>query len=367
MRPSGDDVAIVTAVTIVTVAARACHTSAMTTRAQNRRRASATPPAARDIEIELGTPARVQSQPARHQSLWLLLRLWQASQSGEGWVRESQVRERFPNARHLRMIVSRAYGDFAQWGLRVGWGIDRERDPDLLPLAGRSRGPYWLADGEAARLRLRLHGEPADAQAVAAWLGATASPATALSTEATSRASPAYWHAWAGARRDMLDGRLILDREHGALAGYRRAQHLTDDPWLQALALLQQAAAGRPAHLSLVASVAGYRGLPNALAYGPTKAALINLAEVLYLDLHARGVGMSLVNPGFVDTPLTAQNTFHMPALITPEAAAQAIVAGWAKGTFEIHFPKRFTRLLKAMRLLPDGWYFGAVRRAVGV
>lgn len=132
-------------------------------------------------------------------------------------------------------------------------------------------------------------------------------------------------------------------------------------------ALLQQAAAGRPAHLSLVASVAGYRGLPNALAYGPTKAALINLAEVLYLDLHARGVGMSLVNPGFVDTPLTAQNTFHMPALITPEAAAQAIVAGWAKGTFEIHFPKRFTRLLKAMRLLPDGWYFGAVRRAVGV
>ncbi len=130
--------------------------------------------------------------------------------------------------------------------------------------------------------------------------------------------------------------------------------------------LLRQSAAGQPAHLSLVASVAGYRGLPNALAYGPTKAALINLAEVLYLDLHDRGVGVSLVNPGFVDTPLTAQNTFHMPALITPEAAALAIVAGWGKGEFEIHFPKRFTRLLKAMRHLPDGWYFGAVRRAVG-
>jgi NAD(P)-dependent dehydrogenase (short-subunit alcohol dehydrogenase family) len=129
--------------------------------------------------------------------------------------------------------------------------------------------------------------------------------------------------------------------------------------------LLRQSAAGQPAHLSLVSSVAGYRGLPNALAYGPTKAALINLAEVLYLDLHARGVGVSLVNPGFVDTPLTAQNTFHMPALITPEAAAQAIVAGWRSGAFEIHFPKRFTRLLKAMRPLPDSWYFSAVRRAV--
>ncbi|OYV02198.1 MAG: short-chain dehydrogenase, partial [Burkholderiales bacterium PBB5] len=130
--------------------------------------------------------------------------------------------------------------------------------------------------------------------------------------------------------------------------------------------LLRQSAAGQPAHLSLVSSVAGYRGLPNALAYGPTKAALINLAEVLYLDLHERGVGVSLVNPGFVDTPLTAQNTFHMPALITPEAAALAIVAGWGQGAFEIHFPKRFTRLLKAMRPLPDSWYFSAVRRAVG-
>jgi len=129
--------------------------------------------------------------------------------------------------------------------------------------------------------------------------------------------------------------------------------------------LLRQAAAGTPAHLSLVASVAGYRGLPNALAYGPTKAALINLAEVLYLDLHSRGAGVSLINPGFVETPLTAQNSFHMPALITPEAAAEAIVAGWEKGEFEIHFPKRFTRLLKAMRQLPDSLYFSAVRRAV--
>lgn len=219
----------------------------MTTTATPRKRASAKSPAAREIEIELGTPARVRGEPARHQSLWLLLRLWLAAQTGEGWVREAQVRERFPNARNLRMIVSRAYTDFARWGLRVGWGTDRTRAPDLLPLAGRNRGPYWLADGEAARLRLRLHGEPADAQAVSAWLGATAAAQAASAPETASRASPAYWHAWAGARRDMLDGRLILDREHGALAGYRRAQQLTDDPWLQALALLQQAMVWRRA------------------------------------------------------------------------------------------------------------------------
>lgn len=118
-------------------------------------------------------------------------------------------------------------------------------------------------------------------------------------------------------------------------------------------------------HLSLVSSVAGYRGLPKALAYGPTKAALQNLADVLYLDLHSKGVGVSVINPGFVQTPLTAQNDFQMPALITPEQAATAILKGWAKGQFEIHFPKRFTNWLKFMRCLPFALYFWVVRRVV--
>ena len=116
-------------------------------------------------------------------------------------------------------------------------------------------------------------------------------------------------------------------------------------------------------HIALVGSVAGYRGLPNSLAYGPTKAALINLAETLYLDLHDKGLGVSLINPGFVQTPLTAQNNFDMPALLTPAQAAQAILEGWARGRFEIHFPKRFTLWLKALRLLPNRVYFHLVRR----
>jgi NAD(P)-dependent dehydrogenase (short-subunit alcohol dehydrogenase family) len=131
--------------------------------------------------------------------------------------------------------------------------------------------------------------------------------------------------------------------------------------------LLAQARAGRSAHLSLISSVAGFRGLPKALAYGPTKAALINLAETLYLDLAPKGVGVSVINPGFVETPLTAGNDFRMPALITPEEAARAIVAGWQAGDFEIHFPKRFTLWLKGLRLLAYGPYFAAVRRSTGL
>ena len=120
-------------------------------------------------------------------------------------------------------------------------------------------------------------------------------------------------------------------------------------------------------HLSLISSVAGFRGLPQSLAYGPTKAALINLAEALYLDLHPSGLGVSVINPGFVETPLTAQNQFTMPALITPAQAAEAIVKGWERGDFDIHFPKRFTRVMKLLRLLPYRLYFPLVRRATGL
>jgi NAD(P)-dependent dehydrogenase (short-subunit alcohol dehydrogenase family) len=131
--------------------------------------------------------------------------------------------------------------------------------------------------------------------------------------------------------------------------------------------LLKQARSGRGGHISLVSSVAGFRGLPQSLAYGPTKAALINLAETLYLDLQPEGLGISVINPGFVETPLTSQNAFKMPALITPEEAAREIVKGWEAGDFEIHFPKRFTLWLKGLRHLGYRPYFAAVRRSTGM
>ena len=120
-------------------------------------------------------------------------------------------------------------------------------------------------------------------------------------------------------------------------------------------------------HISLVSSVAGWRGLPNGLAYGPTKAAVTHVAETLYMDLQDKGIGVSVVNPGFVATPLTAQNQFTMPALISPEQAAQDMLKGWAQGQFDIHFPKRFTLWLKLLRLLPYRLYFPLVRKFTGL
>lgn len=119
--------------------------------------------------------------------------------------------------------------------------------------------------------------------------------------------------------------------------------------------------------LAIVSSVAGYGGLPKSLAYGPSKAALINLAESLYLDLAPRGIGVHLICPGFVETPLTAGNDFRMPALITADEAAREIVAGLEAGQFEIHFPKRFTRVVKFLRLLPYRLYFALIHRGTGL
>lgn len=118
-------------------------------------------------------------------------------------------------------------------------------------------------------------------------------------------------------------------------------------------------------NISLVSSVAGYSGLPKALAYGPAKSALINLAQILYTDLSPRGIGVYLVYPGFAATRLTQKNDFNMPALITPAEAAEAIVAGIDRGRFEIHFPKRFTLWMKWLGHMPDPLRFYLLRKAV--
>jgi NAD(P)-dependent dehydrogenase (short-subunit alcohol dehydrogenase family) len=119
----------------------------------------------------------------------------------------------------------------------------------------------------------------------------------------------------------------------------------------------------RAGHIAVVSSVAGYRGLPQAAAYGPTKAALINLCEALKPDLDRYCVRISVINPGFVRTPLTDLNPFPMPFLMEADAAADRIVKGLARGAFEITFPRRFTWLVKLARILPYALYFPLIRK----
>ncbi len=127
-------------------------------------------------------------------------------------------------------------------------------------------------------------------------------------------------------------------------------------------AMLPRMIARRGGHIVVVSSVAGYRGLPTASAYGATKAALTNMCEALKPQLDREGVRITVVTPGFIRTPLTDQNPFKMPFLMEPDAAAERLVRGLDSGRFEITFPRRFTWLLKVLRCLPYALYFPLVR-----
>jgi len=117
-------------------------------------------------------------------------------------------------------------------------------------------------------------------------------------------------------------------------------------------------------HISIVSSVAGYRGLPNSTGYGASKAALINLAESLYFDFGRHNVRISLVSPGFIKTPMTDKNEFKMPFLKTPEFAADKIYNGLVNGSnFEIDFPKELTLILKLLKILPNRLYLYLIRK----
>ena len=114
--------------------------------------------------------------------------------------------------------------------------------------------------------------------------------------------------------------------------------------------------------ITIVSSIAGYRGLPNSTGYGPSKSALNNLAESLYFDFGRSNVRVCLVSPGFIKTPMTDKNDFKMPFLKTPEYAAEKIYDGLVnKNSFEIHFPKSLTMILKILSFLPNKIYFGLI------
>jgi len=118
--------------------------------------------------------------------------------------------------------------------------------------------------------------------------------------------------------------------------------------------------------ISIISSVAGYRGLPAAGAYCASKAALTSFAESLYFDMQKKNVRVSLISPGFIKTPMTDQNDFPMPMIKSPEFAANEIFKGLTiKKRFEIHFPKVFTYFLKFLQILPSGLYFKLVAKGM--
>ena len=118
--------------------------------------------------------------------------------------------------------------------------------------------------------------------------------------------------------------------------------------------------------ITIVSSIAGYRGLPNSTGYGPSKSALNNLAESLYFDFRRSNVRVCLVSPGFIKTPLTDKNEFNMPFLKSPEFAAKQIYSGLVNSnSFEIHFPIQLTLILKFLRILPYKIYLFLVEKLV--
>ena len=128
-------------------------------------------------------------------------------------------------------------------------------------------------------------------------------------------------------------------------------------------ALLPEMKRRKIGHIAIVASVAGYRGLPKGAYYAPTKAALINLAETLHPELAKEGIKMQVINPGFIRTPMTQINKFPMPFLMEVPDAVTLILKGLRANRFEIAFPGQLVSFLKVSRVLPYWLYFWVVRR----
>ncbi|KQP47705.1 hypothetical protein [Pseudorhodoferax sp. Leaf274] len=207
------------------------------------------------IAVELSTPQAVDGRPATYQSLWLLVRLLHAHAVGQP-VRIDDLRGQVSAARTQRMLVSRAFRDFKAWGLAVGWGEDRSRDPRFLNAERRSQGPFWLPDATARRLRLVVEGRAATPAEHAAFLGLTAPLARAGVGTGTDTSAPdavhlqdaGFWQQLVAAQQAMRQGRWAAQLTAGgtpgpasALQSMRRAAQLAGSDFQRALVTLNEA------------------------------------------------------------------------------------------------------------------------------
>lgn len=203
--------------------------------------------------VDLSPPCRVDGQPARPQSVWLLARLRYAQLAGEDGVTAATVRARFARAADIRMPVSRAFADFRRWQVAVGWGLERGTAPARLDPARRSQGPFWLAPGAGRRLAFMLDGKRAGRAALARYLdlASAAAPggeaqdvAAAPAGLGYALAEPAFWNHLTHAMRGLRMG-APGSPDSGMAAAFQAARRCAGDDFQHALVLLKESLAWR--------------------------------------------------------------------------------------------------------------------------
>lgn len=232
----------------------------------------------------------------------------------------------------------------------IGWELARQLEGRCDNIAVSARSETKLA--ELAKTSQSISAYPVDVVDARAMAEAAHAIETAAGSIELAIFNAAYWKIMDAMDMDIAAIRVGMETNYlGVIHGIN--------------AVLPGMLRRGRGHIVIMASVAGYRGLPKSMAYGPTKAALINLAETLHLELAPRGIRVSLVNPGFVDTPATRGNPFPMPGLMPVQDAASALIDGLSGNNFEIIFPRRFVRTMKFLRILPNRVYFWIVRRRI--
>jgi hypothetical protein len=205
---------------------------------------------ASSLHIELTSPQAIDGKRAPYQSLWLLVRLYYAQrfEAASGVIRLAELRQQFTDARSLRMFISRAFRDFARWGVQVGWGEDASGDPRFLNQDRRSQGPFWLPTAGSERIVCTVAGAPATQAELLGFLGMKRKPDAPAS--AVPVPVPAdFWAVLAFAQQNLRQGRLLamlddhggVGRHAGALAGFKEASTLAGNRLQRALAALGEA------------------------------------------------------------------------------------------------------------------------------
>ena len=233
------------------------------------------------------------------------------------------------------------------WITGASTGIGRElalrlaRDGARVAISARSADKLT----EVAALSSNIRAFPCDVTVPAAVAKTLESIEADLGALDLAVLNAGVWHPMGGADYDLAKATESMTVNYFGV--------------INALAPVMKGMAARGAgQIAIIASVAGYRGLPKAAAYGPTKAALINLAETLYPEMRAKGVKITIVNPGFVESPMTAINDFPMPFIVTSEDAAARIHTGLTRDKFEVVFPRRMAILMKLLRIIRYKQFF---------